>query len=143
MSYRSWTDYGYGISTMRTPNKIEPERVKALLALAPKTAESFRECLGEDEIGDLEWYESKYGSYGAFGLLCDVMEEKENIRFFVCSDYDDERYILYPPKYPWELKDDERLLTKKDRVKQIFDKYTSILYGEPIPVDYYSCENGG
>lgn len=145
MSFSTWHNYGYGICV----DEIDTRDVKPLgklLAMAPKFREKIKGELSDAGIKRPTWddYMNWDVDYylGLATILKEVIEEAEGISMTACDNYDNEKYLLYQPKYPWELADSERNLTE-EQVKDIFDRYVCILMPRPISVDYQEVENGG
>lgn len=145
MSYHVWTISGYGISDERDDCTTTVEKVEDLLATTSNLKKQFHEFCGIDySIDDIEEYEYEYsfGGMGIFGLLCDAINENEGIMFTACDDFEGIHYILYTPTYPWQMNIVEKHINE-EVIESILNKYTTILFGHPFKVDYYSCENGG
>ena len=149
MSYHTWTTDGYGICV----DDIETtaEKLLALAAMKPAVLKDVREYLDEmfeedggynDEdltVDDFNDLEGDYCERGVAYVLYQVIDELDVV---FADDYNGVPYILYCPKYPWNLKEEEKNLTMQD-VKDIFNKYISVLTDKPIIFDCYSVENGG
>ena len=149
MSYHSWTTDGYGICV----DDIETtaEKLLKLAAIKPEVLEDVRKYLDwrfeedggyNDEdltIDDFDDLEGDYCERGVAYVLHQVIDE---IDVVFADDYDGVPYLLYCPKYPWFIKETEKNLTMED-VKNIFNKYISVLTDKRIIFDYYSVENGG
>ena len=149
MSYHSWTTDGYGVCV----DDIETtaEKLLALAALKPAVLEDVRKYLNwlfeedggySDEdltIDDFDDLEGEYCERGVAYVLYQVIDE---IDVVYADDYNGTPYILYCPSYPWNLKEEEKNLTMED-VKNIFNKYISVLTDKPVIIDCYSVENGG
>ncbi len=139
MSYRSWTDYGYGIVFDDIPvDDITLEKVKELLDLAPN-----EKAFIENEYGaepTLEDYE-EYGGGIAY-ILAAVMREFDDIPFQAICDYNGIWYVVLPPTYPWALWPHERDLLREE-VDILIEKYVKMLTDRKIEIDYQEIENGG
>lgn len=79
---------------------------------------------------------------GLASILKDVILEREKVELTACDDINGAKYLIYSPRYPWELKWRDRWMTK-ERLKRIFKKYVAVLDDEPVEIDYQSAENGG
>ena len=148
MSYHTWHIYGYGIKV----SDIEigtVDRLKELLKLAPAYEKKVKEWLWvndirEPAIEDILEYDRDF-MLGLDTILKEVIQEAEGIEFTACNDFDDERYLVYEPDYPWYLTNrsgEEKELTE-EKIKEMIEKYVSILTDEDVKVDYQSVENGG
>ena len=72
-------------------------------------------------------------------VLHQVIKE---IPIVYADDYDGVPYILYCPTYPWNLTEDEIVLTR-GKLKAIFQKYIAILTDDVINIGLQEVENGG
>ena len=138
MSYRIFTVTGIGVKIDKNPTK---EGIEKLLSLAEEVSEYYEQNGYEVEVDD-EYERMNYYGYGVAGFLADVMEECEHLCFTFADDFDGDHYVLYTPCYPWEMTEQDRILTYES-VCNMFRKYTKILFGEEIIADDYSVENGG
>ena len=145
MSYQTWHNYGFGISTelLETANV---SRIKALIHCAPSyeatVANLFQDSGTIEPIADDYLELERNNSYGIASIMADVIEEAENLLLTACNNFDGTNYLLYMPSYPWGLRVDETSLTE-ERVREIIEKYAAILSDEPVEVGYESVENGG
>ena len=144
MSYYTWHTYGYGICT----DEIETtaDKIEELLKFAPKLKnemhEWFEDCdIIEPTIEDYEEFDQNWCG-GIATILQSVIIEAEQIEFTYADDFNCARYLLYSPKYPWRMQNNENNLTEDD-IANIFRKYISILTDKEIIIDYQSVENGG
>lgn len=152
MSYESWHTYGIGFCTedIATEKFFSGndyvQRLESLLSCAPVFQEKVRSCLEERGIQKPDWddyceYDDEY--YCGLGtLLAEVIREAENLDVIACDDCNGHVYVLYSPRYPWQMEDREKNLTEEE-VKEIFRKYISILTDASVEVDEQSVENGG
>lgn len=145
MSYYSWHNYGYGIQV--DDIKINSvENLKKLIALAPKYEkqinEWFADCnITNPTIDDYFDFDQDY-NLGLATLLGKVIWEAEEIGFVYCDDYDGNTFLIFAPRYPWNITEKEKNLTEKD-VENIIRKYVNILTDQEITIDYQAVENGG
>lgn len=145
MSTHTWHNYGYGICI----NELTIEsvdRVEKLLSLAPIFRDKVHchfEKLGisNPNVDDYDEYDDEY-CLGFTTILYEVIKEAEGIEFLPCEDYYCCRYLIYPPNYPWRIDETDLSLTE-DRIKDILNKYVSIITDSPIEIGYESVENGG
>lgn len=151
MSYSSWTVDGYGICA----DDIEGVTTQSLLCLV-KRAPNFRQvflqqwedygtgCPVKDApVDELLGYEDACGYIGVAPILQSVIQEVEDIRLVLADDYNGVTYLLFEPFYPWSHVSDKEKNATEDSVREMFAKYVRILTDKPIPVNYYSVENGG
>ena len=144
MSFQVWIDYGIGICTDEIPENVE--RLEALLALAPTFREKVCQWLSDCQIEKPVWddymeFDQDFSCRLAT-ILKEVIAEVEGIELTACCNYDGNRYLLYQPRYPWELKPCELELTE-EAVHALFDRYISVLTDAPITVEAQGVENGG
>ena len=145
MSYQTWHNYGFGIST-ELLEATDVSRIKALIHRAPSYEATVTNLF--QDIGIIEPIADDYlelernNSYGIASIMADVIEEAENLLLTACNNFDGTNYLLYMPSYPWGLRAHETSLTE-ERVREIIEKYAAILSDEPVEVGYESVENGG
>lgn len=155
MSYDTRHNYGYGICTSDLKEEISSVRLMELIQTAPKLYENVKKYIDEECDGQitetydiLTSYVEKYGELycsGLAGILYEVILEVEGIELLQCTDYDGNAYLIYPPIYPWVLKemsDKEKNLTE-DCLKELYLKYLHIVTDEDLEVKYHSVANGG
>ena len=145
MSYQMWVNYGYGIC-VDDINEYNVERLETLLAMAPELQARMQKWLAENDVSTPCWKD--YMSYdadcdlGLATILREAIQEIEGIELTACDDFDSIAYLIYQPSYPWNLSDKERTLTEEG-LREMFDRYVSILAGQTVPVDHQAVENGG
>ena len=146
MSYHTWHDYGYGICTDGIESSTTVERIETLLSHAPE----FRDVIyswfkvaeiEEPTVEDFADYDEDYRHGMAF-LLKEVIKEAEGVEFTSCENFNCERFLIYTPRYPWEITVKDLSLTK-EKIEEILKKYVSILTDEKIDIEYQEVENGG
>ena len=148
MSYRTWTDYGFGfcVSDIATT----PEKILALAALNSEVYESVRfylnDCFEGEKYEDEELEVSIFDEYengnGQSGLAAIMVEVISEIPVFWADDFEGYQFLLYAPKYPWAMEEDEVGLTR-ERVVEVFTKYIRMLTDVEIPIGYQEVANGG
>jgi len=145
MSYHSWHNYGYGICVDDIKTE-STERLLCLLDMAPKLKREIQEWMDECEIMTPTWddymeFDQDY-CLGLASILKNVILEREKVELTACDDFNGVKYLIYSPRYPWNLKWRDRWMTK-ERLNRIFKKYVAVLDDEPVEIDYQSAENGG
>ena len=129
----SWIDYGYGVQ-MSQIKICDVERVKALIDLAPtfkaKINAFFEEERIEPSLNDYEDYDQDYYHGFAF-ILKSVIEEAEGIELLSCDDMNGEVYLMYPPLYPWQMREPDYGVTS-DKLDDIYKKYIGIISDSPV-----------
>ncbi len=145
MSYSTWHDYGYGFCT----DEIEVESVaqlEELLSRAPEFRKKIHEQLADCDISEPtveDYYECDEDyHYEIAGILSAVINEATGIGVFACDSSSSERYVLFPPIYPWKLDDRDRTVTIEE-LEKVYTEYVSIISNVKLNFDYQSVENGG
>ena len=136
---------GYGICT----SEIKIRSVEALEKMLDKAPEYkdmihsyFAECeIQNPTIQDYLNFDQDYGN-GLATLLQHVVLEADEIEFVSCRNEDGKQYLLYSPVCPWLMHEDEKALTR-EKVDEIFSKYTSIVSEEEVVPDYEMVVNYG
>ena len=160
MSYETWEDHGYGI--ISSDIKTTPERLKNLVALAPKYKQQLKEFFNEsgtkyddffenlDEWEDYDMFPSNGDVLAEYVspvtvFLKNVILEKENIDLYICKDYDGNEFMMLLPWYPWSSYTDEEKSLTKLKLCKIINKYVEMVATnkEKIKPDYQTCKNGG
>ena len=148
MSYHTWTTYGFGFCV--DDIDTTPEKLLKLAAMKPDVLKDVREYLNDifdgeeykDEELTMEDFDDLEGDYCERGVAYVLYHVIDEIRVVFADDYNGTPYILFCPRYPWNIKENEKNLSENDVIK-IFAKYVNILTDKPIEVDYQSVENGG
>lgn len=145
MSYCTWHNYGYGIITTKL-DIDSVERIEALLSLAPdyraEIHQWFEDCeITEPTVDDYLNFDQDY-NLGIATILRVVIQEAEKIEFLACDDCNCQRFLMYPPMYPWQIRENDRGMTQ-EKVEQILKKYVSIVSDTELDIDFQEAENGG
>lgn len=145
MSFHTWHIYGYGVCTDEIGD-VTVDKLKKLLTFAPKYEANINEWLQDCQIDNPtveDYYEyDQDWCLELATILKEVILEAEGIDLTACDDCVGSKYLIYEPRYPWVLTEQDKLVTR-DRLDEVFTKYISILT-EKVPfVDYQSVENGG
>lgn len=138
-----WVDYGYGICI----NDLEinsVERIEELLSHAPNYRENiheyFNECeITEPTVDDYEEFDDDLCN-GFATLLKKVIYEATGINLDSESDYSSIRYLIYSPRYPWNMTYEDVSVTK-EKLNEIFNKYVSIITDSNIEIGIQAVEN--
>lgn len=163
MSFRTWHLYGLGIctDTLSFDSMKNIGKAKALCGenLAKFIESSINEFVDDEGIREddpkreekilsgiaEETFEHPdqctYSTIAEIALT-GMIYEQEGLCITVCDDFDGSRYAIYESSYPWELREEEKNLTEKS-VREIFEKYISVITKETKKVEYCECENGG
>lgn len=148
MSYSTWHNYGYGVCADDI-GEATVEKLCFLVHVAPqlerKVQSYFRELdilepTADDFFTAIE--DEDFGCYGLATLIRLVIQETEGIILTVCNDFNDRKYLIYEPSYPWNMGKNDMQLTK-EKLDTIYRKYIRILTDREINIDYQSVENGG
>lgn len=145
MSYQEYSIDGIGFCTYGL--STTSSKLKELISLTNDFKEEIWEDV-KDFTSPLEFYD--YGEEYCDDCGCTalgfyfmrVFNELENIQVTCCMDFDGDEYVMYLPRMPWGLSEEEKNLTK-DSLVSLFHKYTSILFEDEISIDWVSCHNGG
>jgi len=143
MAFENWHDYGIGIkvSDIKEENL---EGLEALLERAPAYRKKLLGTLKKDGITEPTWEDYLNATFACDCELADIManviSEAEGIDLCACSDQDAKSYLMYKAKYPWDLTEADKGLTRKS-LEEVFRKYTEILTKTTIEVGEQSCYN--
>ena len=147
MSYSTWNTYGLGVCV--DDIKTTPERLLKLASLDKQTMLDVEKYLNETLNGEYKIEElTMEDFYCLQGDFCEhdvsyvLSRVIKEIPVFYVDDYDGVPYILYCPTYPWNMTEDEFGITEC-KVKEIFQKYISILTDDIVNIEYQNVENGG
>lgn len=134
----SWITYGYGICTDEITTK-DVKRLEDLLELAPDYHGYLQESLQRRGIESPTWEDymeaDKDYNLGLPTILREVIAEAEWVELETCDNFEGRRFLLYCPKYPWNISVKESKLTK-DGCRELFEKYVQILTDEKVDIDY-------
>ena len=144
MSITLRRNIGYGF---RTDNiHIDSvERVRALIHLAPDYEAWVLGVFSKDKITDpsLEDYLNlDDDANGIAAVLAEVIGDVEHISLTHCADFDGRIYLIYQPKYPWDISEAEKTLTP-EKLDEMLRKYAAIVSDDVIELDYQKVENVG
>lgn len=145
MGYTSWHNYGYGICVDDIACQ-DCKRLEQLLALAPEFGARLHAWLSRSGITEPAWddymeYDREF-CLGLATILKEVMAEAEGIGFTACDSYSGNSYVLYQPKYPWQIGAAEQELTE-EKLRIIFARYVNVLTDDVIEIRAYEVGNGG
>lgn len=147
MSYNTWHDYGYGICTDDI-NIDSVDRIEELLSFAPKFQEEINRWFKEQKItvptiqDYLDFADDNDGFYGIAFILREVIKEAECVELYSCDNFDGFNFLIYMPRYPWNMTDIDRCMTE-EKLNEMLDKYVGILSDQFIDIDYQEVGNGG
>lgn len=106
-------------------------------------------CMGNgitvgNRVGPGDWPMEFDRDYylGLATILQQVIEEADGLCLTACDDSSGRTYLIYQPRYPWEITEKELDLTE-DKLNELFSRYVSILTDDPIEIDAQEVENGG
>ncbi len=145
MSMCSWHNYGYGICTSDLEvNSVE--RIEALLERAPDYRAFVHECFESMEIKQpiVEDYVTISAdiNYGIASILMEVIQEATGLRLEACDDDDCCDYLIYMPKYPWKMSEEDRSVTE-EQIAELIREYVAIISDTTVDIDYQAVENWG
>ena len=144
MSITMRHNIGYGFRTDNI-HIASAERVRALIHLAPDYEAWVLGVFSEDKITDpsLEDYLNlDDDANGIATVLAEVIGDVEHISLTHCVDFDGRIYLIYQPKYPWEISEAEKTLTP-EKLDEMLRKYAAIVSDDAIELDYQKVENVG
>lgn len=145
MAYKTWHHYGYGICVSNI--KVDStERLENLLSLAPQYRQQihnwFEECeITEPTVEDYLDFDQDYYR-GLATIMSEVIQEAEGIDLLACDNYDGIDYLIYEPKYPWQISERDAVLTE-EKLRLLFAKYVNTLTDQEIEVNYKEVGNEG
>lgn len=133
------TGYGVCISKLDI-NSVE--RIEALLDYAPKLKKKIKETFAENGIttptlDDYDEYDDGDTFSGIAGILQDVILEDVHILFDVYENYNCERYLIFEPRYPWNINKhtpDLYLDLTQENIKDILKKFLSVITDSEIRI---------
>lgn len=145
MSYRIYIEYGYGIDFTELPITSDAQKFwKFIEEFAPNKANELKTEFKEklEKIDEIDDY-GELDEFGLAGIVCGVLDEYTGLDFTIATDYDDNKFILYSPRYPWQIKNREQKLKEED-LDNAFSIIENILEGSTsINPAYQEVENGG
>ena len=146
MSYHHWTIVGYGFC-VDDIQVASADRLKKLISLAPEFENDINQWMEDWELAgssvdEYFEYEDDSSYTGLAPILRFVIEEVEGIGLIVCDDYNSNMYLLFGPRYPWNITETEKTMTE-EKLNDMFRKYISIISDDAVNIDYYVVENGG
>ena len=132
---------GYGVCI----NELEINsvtRIEALLDYAPKTKKKIKETyelhgVKSPTLDDYDEYDDGDTFSGFAGILQDVILEATHIFFDVYEDYNCERYLIFEPRYPWNINKhtpDLDLDLTQENIKDILKKFLSVITDSEIRI---------
>lgn len=135
MSWRTWTNSGYGFYTQDiTENNLykflknHPTDDKLLTEILADIEEKLEENNLDLDILDIdEDFRDRTDSYSIAEIIgCIIRKETGiNIGYSGCDDYGDEA-LLYSPRYPWEMEENDHNLTQ-DNIAKTLNPYAKEL----------------
>lgn len=142
MSWRAWTEPGYGYKLYQNNNL---EKIKQfivdnwdILEESRPIKEIVMECNDETEIEQLLDSPTSY-------TIAEIINELENTTIFSgyqsCGDTNQDEMLGIRPTYPWFMNGMDKLRTRTDYMK-LLKKYGDIL-GVTEEADYFEAEYCG
>ena len=99
-----------------------------------------------DDFSKLSWNELEkaytdyvYNSdYGVRSILSEIISKETNLSISYNVDCEDNReYLLYIPKYPWQMSEEDLKLIKETSLRDILEPYREELDLNSDNIDYY------
>ena len=140
MSMETNIEYGYGVITSEI--KItDVKKLEALIHLAPKYEKEIKTYFSANDITEptVEDYLEYEEDYRLAAILSNVIEERQRVGLYTCSDEWGRDYLLYLQMYPWYMKRFDRRMTPK-KISKLFNKYLAYITDREDCVDYQRCE---
>lgn len=130
------TDYvlGYGIHINVLP-EITVEKLAELIHSAPKFERRLYFEMLEESMNE---YIRRTDKLDVASVLLEVIKECEGLDLIIAATDEgdgDEIFLLYPPTYPWEITDNNKIGLAE--ISAVFKKYTLILTGQEIEPQYF------
>ena len=135
MSWRTWTNSGYGFYTQDiTANNLykfiknHPINDKIITEIIEDIEELLKKS--DFDINDLdidEDFRDKTESYSTAEIIGRIIRKETgiNMDYSGCDDYENEA-LLYSPLYPWEMKENDYNLTQDD-IEETLNPYAKEL----------------
>lgn len=153
MSFYSYHIYGVGVNVDELPidetlliDAIRASHIKE--NIAEEFDRIYAECDNDIEqaCDEISMSLSKAAPNGTATIIARLIEEQNpGLCLVDCCDYNDTRYIVYMPDYPWRMNDFDKSLTGK-KLCSIFVDFLNTIINEEITndvVDDREIENGG
>ena len=144
MSMETSIQYGYGVITSKIKIK-DIEKLKDLIRRIPNYEDDIQKYFEQEGIENptIEDYLTAMEDYnGVAGIFETIIYEEEGIELCVYNDFEGDFYLLYPEGYPWYMNKLDLSMTE-DKLKQIFQKYMTLITDDLVDIDYQRCENCG
>lgn len=170
MSFSIWHDYGYGIDNYelkRNKSKITKETVNDLIDKCSQTPQELYERWQEDRCVEESTFFDDDGNFSQelfiknvvnntteekprdeyiCMLIQNAIQNKYNIRLDIIateSEYNTYNFALFLHEtYPWYMNKEEKELTE-EKLHQIINEFTQIVYKNPVKLSEISIENCG
>ena len=145
MSSATWVSYGYGVC-LKGLEFNSVERLEKMLSYAPKFRKEIHEWFAGCEItnptlDDYFDFDQDYYKGMAF-LLKNVIEEAEHIDMTDCNDLNGNKYVIFQPLYPWEMRWRHRRVSKR-KIEKVIRKYLSMVTDSEFDICFEEAENCG
>lgn len=153
MSYSIWTTCGIGFCIDSL--SIDTDKFLAAIKTSPlpivdKNFEKLCKDCGYDiyAICDelVDAFNIELGCHSVANIVAYLMKYNHTFLFncTLCNDFDGNAYILYEPKFPWNLSEQERTLTNEKLINSFVDFLKTIVTDESaIEIKYQEVSNGG
>lgn len=110
MSFNYFTIEGIGVTESNIAPFVNPKKViECIKKLCPSELEDIEnDTNGVDDIDELENIVDGYiCSGGYYKSICEMLVYMNDENFLLFEPSNDEDYLFYPRKYPWEMKKGE------------------------------------
>lgn len=149
MSFTTWHTYGYGICVDNI--KTTTNKIIDFICLAHGYKQEFENDIDmniedlRDTPTDEFIYEYSQDVHRLAGHIAGVVEELYGVKLTPCQKYAGGDYVVFEPKYTWDMTKEEKKLTEGD-LKQLFKdciKHLTDQTLDELEYDYHSIEDGG
>lgn len=149
MSMNSYSINGFGACVTKIAKSANAERIAALIEMAPELKAELLKTYGVERIEDLKTddirdYASERTNIGtSTGIIALAISRAENIGMLATTDYNDDEYIIFCARYPWEECTEEEKALTPEKLQDILWKYLSVISDKRPDVDYCNVEQFG
>ncbi len=125
-----------------------------MIAFAEKHSQQrlLDEIKEREEDGDdwteaiMDWDGLECERCGVLSVIKEVIKDEKDILLCACSDYEDNIYLMWTPKYPWatQTEAEKKIKTREDVKNLIMPYLEELLDKKDIPeFKYHEATNGG
>ena len=133
--------YGFGVELSQLGD-VSLDKLEQLIDMAPIFKFKILKWFKEEKIEKptLEnYFEFDEENLGLPTLLKEVIFELEGIDLTACEDLNNRQYLLYEPKYPWNMTTIDCFMTP-ERLSNLYRKYLKIISDLDFVVECHGVE---